>query len=39
MPPDTLAGDLGGGAPAQSRVRPDVVVVVPPGVEHEAGVR
>jgi len=38
MPPDTWAGDLGGGFSAQFRVRPEVVVVVPPGVEHEAGV-
>lgn len=36
MLPDTLAGDLGGGASAQFGVRPDVVVVVPPGIEHEA---
>ena len=27
MPPDTLAGDLGGGLAAQFRVWPDVVVV------------
>ena len=33
-----LAGDLGGGLPAQFRVGPHVVVVVPPSVEHEAGV-
>ena len=38
MPPATLTGDVGGGLPAQFRVRPDVVVVVPPGIEHEAGV-
>ena len=37
MPPGRLAGDLGGGTPAQFGVRPDVVVIVPPGVEHEAG--
>jgi len=37
MPPDTLAGDLGGGFPAQFRVRPDRVVIVPPGGEHEPG--
>ena len=39
MPPDTLAGDLGRRLPAQFRVRPDVVIVVPPGHEHEAGMR
>jgi len=39
MPPDTLAGDLGGGIPAQFRVRPNVVVIVPPGIEHEVRVR
>lgn len=38
MPPDILAGDLGRGLPAQFRVRPDVVVAMPPGIEHEAGV-
>ena len=37
MPPSPLAGDLGGGAPAQLRVRPDIVVVVPPGGQHEPG--
>ncbi|KIT98651.1 hypothetical protein QU38_02935, partial [Staphylococcus aureus] len=37
MPPGTLAGDLGGGLPAQFRVRPDVVVIVLPGGEHEPG--
>ena len=31
MPPDTLSGDLGEGLPAQFRVRPDRVVIVPPG--------
>lgn len=39
VPSDTLSGDLGGGLLAQFRVRPDVVVAMPPGVEHEAGVR
>lgn len=39
MPPDTLASDLGGGLPAQFGVRPDVVVVMPTGVKHEAGAR
>jgi len=34
-----LAGDLGGGLPAQFRVRPDVIIIVPPGHEHEAGMR
>ena len=38
MPPDTLAGDLSGCLSAQFRVWPDVVVVVPPGAEHEPGV-
>lgn len=38
MPPDTLGGDLGGGLPAQFRVRPDVVILMLPDVEHEAGV-
>jgi len=38
MPPDTLAGDLSGGLPTQFRMRPDVIVVVPPSVEHEADV-
>ena len=37
MPPDTLAGDLGGGLTAQFRVRPDRVVIVPPGGQHEPG--
>ena len=37
MPPDTLAGDLGGGLPAQFRVGPDRVVIVPPGGQHEPG--
>ena len=31
MPPDTLAGDLGGGLPAQFRVRSLPVVVLNPG--------
>ena len=39
MPPTPLAGDLGGGAPAQFRVRPDRVVVVLPGREDRSGVR
>ena len=34
MPPDRFAGFLGGGSPAQFRVWPDVVVVVPPGIQH-----
>ena len=38
MPPDTLAGDLSGCLSAQFRVWPDVVLVVPPGAEHEPGV-
>ena len=38
MPPAMLAGDLGGGLPAQFRVWPDPVVVVSPGGEDEAGV-
>ena len=37
MPPDTFAGDLGGGLPAQFRVWPDRVVIVPPCSEHEPG--
>ena len=37
MPPDTLAGDLGGGLPAQFRVGPDRVVIVPPGGQHGPG--
>jgi hypothetical protein len=37
MPPDTLAGDLGGGLPAQFRMWPDLVAVVPPGSEHGPG--
>jgi hypothetical protein len=37
MPPDTLAGDLGGGRPAQFRVWPDRIVIVPPGSQHEPG--
>lgn len=35
MPPDTFAGDLGGGLPAQFRVWSDCVVVVLPGGQHE----
>ena len=37
MPPDTLAGDLGGGLPAQFRVWPHRVVIVPPCGQHEPG--
>ncbi len=37
MPPDTSAGDLGGGLPAQLRVRPDRIVIVPPVGQHEPG--
>jgi hypothetical protein len=37
MPSDTLAGDLGGGVPVQFLVRPDRIVIVPPGSEHEPG--
>jgi hypothetical protein len=37
MPPDTLAVDLGGGLPAQFRVWPDRVVILPPGSEHGPG--
>lgn len=32
-----LVGDLGGGLPAQFRVWPDRVVIVPPGGENEPG--
>ncbi|MBW7959724.1 MAG: hypothetical protein H3C69_09215 [Candidatus Promineofilum sp.] len=39
MPPDWLGDDLGGGLPAQFRVRPDVAVVMPLGIEYEAGIR
>ncbi len=35
MPPGPLAGDLGGGLPAQFRVRPDVIIIVSPSHEHE----
>ena len=35
MPPDTFAGDLCGGLPAQFRVWSDCVVVVLPGGQHE----
>ena len=38
-PRDTSASDLGGALLAQFRVRSFVVVVVPPGLEYEAGVR
>jgi hypothetical protein len=31
IPPDTFAGDLGGSFPAQFRVWPDCVVILPPG--------
>lgn len=37
-PPGRLAGDLRGAFPAQFRVRPHMIVVVPLGIEHEAGV-
>ena len=37
MPPDTLAGNLGGGLPAQFRVWSDRVVIVPPSSQHEPG--
>jgi hypothetical protein len=37
MPATRLAGDLGGGAPTQFRVRPDGVVVLPPGGQHGSG--
>lgn len=39
MLPSSLTGDLGGRAPAQIRVRPDVVVVVPPGGPARNGMR
>ena len=34
MPPSPLTGDLGGGEPAQFRVWPDAIVILPPGREH-----
>ena len=34
MPPPPLTGDLGGGEPAQCRVRPDGIVILPPGDKH-----
>lgn len=34
---DTLTGDLGGGLPAQFRVRSGCVVVMPPGGQHAPG--
>ena len=37
MPPDTLAGDLGGGLPTELGVRPDRVVVAPPAGEFSPG--
>ena len=37
MPPDTLAGDLGGGLPAQFGVGPDRVVIVSLSGQHEPG--
>jgi hypothetical protein len=37
MPPDRFAGFLGGGSPAQFRVWPDRIVIVPPGGQHEPG--
>jgi len=39
MRTDTLGHDLGWSAPAQFGVPPDVVVIVPANVEHEAGMR
>ena len=39
MLPDRFTGFLGGGSPAQFRVRPYVVVVMPPGIKHEPGMR
>ncbi len=38
MPPTPLAGDFGGGAPTQFRVRPNRVVVVLPGGQDRSGV-
>ena len=37
LPPTPLAGDLGGGLPAQFRVRPDSVVVLLPGRQDGPG--
>ena len=37
MPPDTWAGDLGGGLAAQFRVWPHRIVIVLPSGQHEAG--
>ncbi len=37
MLPGTLTGDLSGGLPAQFRVRPDGVVIVPPSSQPEPG--
>ncbi len=34
MPPSPLTGDLGGGEPAQFRVWPDGIEVLPPGGQH-----
>ena len=34
MPPSPLTGCLGGGEAAQFRVRPDGIVVLPPGGQH-----
>ena len=34
MPPAPLTGDLGGDEPAQFRMRPDGIVVLPPGRQH-----
>ena len=37
MPSGELASGLGGGLSAQFRVRPDMVVIVLPRIEHQAG--
>ena len=34
MPPSPLPGDLGGGEPAQFRMWPDGIVILPPGGQH-----
>ena len=34
MPPSQLTGDLGGGEAPQFRVRPDGIVILPPGSQH-----
>ncbi len=34
MPPSPLTGDLGGGEPAQFRMWPDGVVILPQGGQH-----